>query len=112
MSNLSLVAIAPTVAIAATVASASANLFAGQTTNVGPANWNVSIANQSAAWAFVNFGTSSVTSVIPIPGTPQSGVPVPPNSTLIVQVPYAFTYAAVILASGTGTVMFTPCLGG
>jgi hypothetical protein len=98
--------------LAATTASASVNLFPNGGTNSGPASWNIAIANQSAAWAYVVFGTSTVTAVLPTAGNPQPGVAVPPNSVVITQLPYKDTYAAAILTTGTGNIIFTPCLGG
>lgn len=104
---------ANSVLLAATTTTAQVNLFPNGGTNPGPASWNIAIANQSAAWAYVNFGTTStVTAVAPTAGTPQPGVAVPPNSIVITQLPYKDTYAAALLTTGTGNIIFTPCLGG
>jgi hypothetical protein len=67
----------------------------------------VRVCNTTTGWAYVEFGaSSSVTAVA------TSSQPVAPNSASVFRVDQGNTFAAAILATGTGNIIFTPGDGG
>lgn len=58
-------------------------------------------------YAYVNFGTSSVTATVPNGATPGS-MPIGPNETILVGVAEGITHVASICTAGTPIVYFTP----
>jgi len=63
----------------------------------------IQIANEAAAWAYVNVGVQgNVTAV-----TAATGYPVAPGSVVVISVHPEVSGVSVILASGTGNVIFT-----
>jgi len=94
----------PSTTIAATVAAAANTVpFSGVVS--GNSMVQIAIANQTTAWAFVNFGV--VGSIVA--ATQATGFPVAPNTTVIVSVNSDVNGASVILATGgtAGNVTFT-----
>jgi hypothetical protein len=82
-----------TVSLSAGTTSAAVALTGGGETVV--------VTNTSASLVYVAFGASSSVSAT------TSGMPVLPNTKAILLVNDLVTYAAAILASGNGTVLFT-----
>ncbi len=97
-----------TLPISASGSSASA-AFSVSTTST----WmQVQVYNSASTTAFVAFGGSGVTASVGTPGTQNGSYPVAPGAVIVVTVPSSTTtYAAAILASGSGTVYFTPGFG-
>ena len=92
----------PSTTIAGTVAAAANTVpFAGVVS--GNSMVQIQIANQSASWAFVNFGV--VGSIVA--ATAAASYPVAPGSVVVVSVNSDVNGASVILATGTGNVTFT-----
>lgn len=85
------------VTLAATAASQPIALPAGQGSN------QVQITNQSAVWAYVNFG---IAGAVPA-ATAAASYPVGPGLSSIVSVNSEVSGATCILASTTGNVTFT-----
>lgn len=80
---------------ASTVAAASARIpFGGE---------QIQIANTSTAWAFVNFGVLGAV----VAATAAASYPVAPGTVVVVTVDTEVSGASVILATGTGDVIFT-----
>ncbi|PRZ51235.1 hypothetical protein BX589_12076 [Paraburkholderia fungorum] len=103
-------------AIAATTASQKVTIALGEVLE------GALVANLSAAWAWISFGQSgAATAAFPVVGTPSPGVPLAPNSAMTVRPPNAapdwsaqdgvYDTVAVVLQSGTGTVLITPGIG-
>ncbi|CAB5082821.1 hypothetical protein IST4116A_01194 [Burkholderia cenocepacia] len=106
-------------AIAATTASASVTIAAGELLE------GALIANLSTSWAWVAFGQGgNATATFPVagaPGAPQPGMPIAPGTSRSVRPPNApkdassqeavYDTVAVILQTGSGTVLVTPGLG-
>ncbi|CAN0620566.1 protein of unknown function [Burkholderia multivorans] len=80
------------------------------------------VANLSqTSWAWVVFGQGNANAVFPAPGADQRGVPLAPNSSMTVRPPNepkdassqeaVYDTVAVVLQSGTGTVLVTPGIG-
>lgn len=92
----------PSTTIAATVAAAPTTVFAGTMTNYKA---QIRIANQTSAWAFINFGVFGNI----VAATVASSMPVAPGAVEVVTVDKEVTGASVILAAGgtTGNVTFT-----
>jgi hypothetical protein len=84
---------AGTAALAASTSSANVALKGGGTT--------VLVYNSSAATAFFQLGAASGLSAS------QASTPVPAGARMLVEAGPFVTYAAAILAAGTGTVYFT-----
>ena len=86
------------VTVAATT-SAAAGILPTTSTN------QVQIANQTAAWAYVNFGTSGNV----VAATVAASYPVAPGAVVVVTVDDEVTGVSVILAAGAtaGSVTFT-----
>jgi hypothetical protein len=90
----------PSVTVVGAITATASAVFTGMLNNQFV---QIQIANQSTAWAFVNFGVfGSVT-----PATVAASFPVAPNASVIVSVSNEVTGASVILATGTGNVTFT-----
>ncbi|MCW3657532.1 hypothetical protein K6L27_05040 [Burkholderia cenocepacia] len=103
-------------AIAATTASASMTIAAGELLE------GALIANLTTSWAWVTFGQGGqATAAFPAAGAAQPGVPIAPNTSRSVRPPNApkdassqeavYDTVAVILQTGSGTVLVTPGLG-
>lgn len=93
----------PSTTIAASVAAATnAAPFSGTTQNQFV---QLQIANQTTAWAFVNFGIVGAV----VAATVAASYPVAPGAVVIVTVASEVTAASVILAAGgtAGPVTFT-----
>lgn len=90
--------------VAATAAAVASTVFSGQRSR-NEAN-QVQIANTSAAWAYVNFGAIRDSFVVTA-ATVATGYPVAPGAVVIVTVDPEVNAASVILATGTGNVIFT-----
>lgn len=88
-----------TVAAVATGATAS-TVFPGIQNN---SMCQIQIANTASAWAYVNFGVLGAVTA----ATVASSYPVAPGSVVVVSVNSEVTGASVILASGSGSVIFT-----
>jgi len=84
---------AGTVSVAASTSSANVALTGGGTT--------VLVYNSSAATAFFVLGAASSLSASP------TNTPVPAGARMLVEAGPFVTYAAAVLASGTGSVYFT-----
>jgi hypothetical protein len=69
----------------------------------GNAFCQIQIANTSAAFAYVNFGQLGAVTA----ATVAAGYPIAPGSVVVVSIDSEVTGASVILASGTGNVVFT-----
>jgi hypothetical protein len=94
----------PSVTVAAVATGATASTqFAGNLSGNGKNQ--IQIANQAAAWAFVNFGSLEFGAITP--ATVASSYPVPPNTVVVVSVTSEVSGASVILQTGTGNVTFT-----
>lgn len=85
--------------VAATTASQSVALPG---TNTGPAR-QIQIANQTAAWAYVNFGVAGAVAA----ATVATSYPVGPGAVVVVTVADEVTGAAVILAAGATSAAVT-----
>ncbi len=95
--------LAPSVTVAGTAAAVPSTVFPGTTDN----NYvQIQIANTSAQWAYVNFGVL-LGGLTVTAATVASGYPVAPGSVVVVSVDKEVNAASVILASGTGNVIFT-----
>ncbi|TDY26314.1 hypothetical protein B0G81_6824 [Paraburkholderia sp. BL6665CI2N2] len=103
-------------AIAATTTSAKITIAAGELLE------GALVANLSSSWAWVSFGQGgSATAAFPTAGNPSPGVPLAPSSAMTVRPPSApsdssaqdaiFDTVAVVLQSGTGTILVTPGIG-
>lgn len=93
----------PSTTIAASVAAATNSApFAGTSANQMV---QMQIANQTSAWAFVNFGVIGNV----VAATVAAGYPVAPGAVVVVTVASEVTAASVILAAGgtAGNVTFT-----
>jgi hypothetical protein len=88
--------------ISATSTSATSGALPG---NVGLNELNqIQISNTVAVWAYVNFGRN--TTEIPA-ATVAASYPVPPSTVIVVTVTSEVAAVSVILASSTGSVIFT-----
>lgn len=85
------------VTVAASASAASGTLPFGSDSN------QIQIANTSNAWAYINFGQAGAVTA----ATVATGYPVPPSSVVVVSVDSEVGGVSVILASGTGNVIFT-----
>lgn len=95
--------LAPSVTVAGTSTAVASTVFPGTTDN----NYvQIQIANTSAQWAYVNFGVLLGGQVV-TPATVASSYPVAPGAVVVVSVDKEVNAASVILASGTGNVIFT-----
>jgi hypothetical protein len=67
------------------------------------------VFNNSTNPVFIAFGTSAaVAAVVPIPGTPANGIPIPVNAYRAITIPNNATFMAYIQAvAGTGNLYFT-----
>ena len=90
----------PSVTLAATTSSQATVVFPGSVTNY---KQQIQIANQSASWAFVNFGAVGNVAA----ATVAASYPVAPGAVVVVTVDKEVTGATVILATGTGNVTFS-----
>ena len=89
-----------TVVITAGTASASVQLAGGGD--------SVVITNMTASLAYVRFGADpSVTAMNPLMTGTATDMPVLPNTHVMLGVNSLITYAAAILASGSGTILLT-----
>jgi hypothetical protein len=69
---------------------------------------SVVVTNATVSLAYVRFGAdSSVTAVNPLLSAAVTDMPVLPNSHVMLGVNSLITYAAAVLASGSGTVLLT-----
>lgn len=93
--------LAPSVTVAGTSSAVASTVFPGTTDN---AFVQIQIANTSAQWAYVNFGVLALTVTA---ATVAGSYPVAPGSVVVVTVDKEVNAASVILASGTGNVIFT-----
>lgn len=84
---------AGTVSLASGVASANVALAGG--------GESVVVTNTAGSLAYVRFGADSTVTAS------SADMPVLPNSRVLLAVNPLITYAAVVLASGAGTVLFT-----
>jgi hypothetical protein len=89
----------PSVTVAATAAAAPSAVFPGMMQNQFV---QIQISNQSASWAFVNFGVFGSVAAATI-----NSYPVGPGAVVVVSVAGEVTGASVILGTGTGNVTFT-----
>jgi hypothetical protein len=62
----------------------------------------IQISNQTASWAYVNFGVFGA-----VVAATVNSYPVGPGAVVVVSVAGEVTGASVILATGTGSVTFT-----
>jgi hypothetical protein len=77
-------------------------------TKQSPAGCSVRIRNISATInAFVNFGSSTVTAVIPTAGVPAAGMPIGFGETEVVTVGAGVTHMAAITPSSTADIHIT-----
>jgi hypothetical protein len=98
--------LAPSTTVAATNASATpSTAFSG---NSQSANYQqqIQIANTTTAWAYVNFGVLSASQAVTA-ATVATGYPVAPGAVVVVTVDKEVNAASVILATGTGNVVFS-----
>ena len=66
------------------------------------------VTNTTAAIAYVRFGADpSVTAVNPLVTAAATDMPVLPNGRVMLAVNSLITYAAVVLASGSGAILLT-----
>src|ERR1700749_1773506 len=87
--------------VAATAASGPSTQFAGTS---GPnAFCQIQIANPSGSWAYVNLGVLGSVAA----ATVAASYPVGPGAVVVVSVDSEVNAATVILASGSGNVVFT-----
>ena len=93
----------PSVTVAGTAAAVASTVFPGDTVNIFA---QIQIANTSAQWAYVNFGTL-LGGLTVTAATVATGYPVAPGSVVVVTVDREVNAASVILASGTGNVIFS-----
>lgn len=91
----------PSTTLAATAAAAPTTQFSGQLD--GNTQLQIQIANQSSAWAFVNFGRFGAVTA----ATVAASYPVAPGAVVVVTVAAEVSGASVILATGNGNVTFT-----
>jgi hypothetical protein len=90
--------LAASVTLAATASSQAVALPIGSSTN------QVQIANQTASWAYVNFGIFGSTPA----ATVAASYPVAPGAVVVVGIAFEVSGATCILAAaGTGSVTFT-----
>jgi hypothetical protein len=89
----------PSVTLSATTASQAIALPSGTSTN------QVQIANQTAAWAYVNFGVQGSV----VAATVAASYPVAPGAVVVVGIAQEVTGATCILAAGatSASVTFT-----
>lgn len=84
----------------------TANIVLSTTTN------QIQVFNTTTAIAYVVFCASSTcVASAGTSGTSTSDYPVAPGSVIVKSVPAGITYAAAILSTGTGAVLFTPGVG-
>ena len=80
--------------------------------NIAITGNQVQVANSSSAYAFVIFGNANtVTASAGSAGTQTTDYPVAPGGVVVMTISQFTTYVAVVLASGTGAVYFTPGVG-
>lgn len=89
----------PSTTIAAST-TAAASAFAPNT----QAYAQIKISNQTASWAFVNFGVAGSVNA----ATVATGLPLAPGMERTVSIDPEVTGASVILATGSGSVVFSP----
>lgn len=93
---------------AATIKIAASTASTNQAISSNGAAPQALVSNLSTAWAFVTFGSSTVTATFPTTDTAQLGYMIPPNTALAVTPATNSTYMAASLSSGTGNVFSTP----
>jgi hypothetical protein len=87
----------PSVTLAATTSNQAIAIPAGQGTN------QIQIANQTAAWAYVNFGVFGSTPA----ATVAASYPIAPGGVVVVGIAQEVTGATAILAAGGATASLT-----
>lgn len=84
--------------VAATNAATAGIIPGGNTSGA-----QVQIANQSAAWAYVNFGIAGAVTA----ATVAASYPIAPGAVVVLTAAAEVTGVSVILSTGTGSVTFT-----
>ena len=92
----------PSVTVASTASSTTSTIFSGSTQQ-SQSFTQIRVANTAATWAYVNFGPLATVAA----ATVAASIPVAPGSVEVFTVDPLVTAATVILASGTGNVIFT-----
>lgn len=101
---------AKTSALAASGTSASLTLAGNSATYLGMTT--IQVYNAATTAAFVIFcATSTCTASAGSAGTSTSDYPIAPGAVITMTIPQGMGGAAVVLASGSGTVYFTPGIG-
>lgn len=96
-------AYAGTLLASITVAATTSAVPSAQIPVAGSGVCQIQISNTTASWCYVNFGVfGSVTAA-----TVASSYPVAPGAVVVVSVDNEVNAASVILATGTGNVIFT-----
>jgi hypothetical protein len=96
--------------------STSAVMLAATTTSArvalaSPTAPALQVTNESASFAWIVFGTSSVVAAFPTNATPVDGLMIAPNSIATIGIPPGMSYVAGILRSGTGNITFVAGMG-
>jgi hypothetical protein len=92
----------PSVTVAATASSTASTIFAGSTQQAQSFT-QVRVCNTTAVWAYINFGVLNSVAA----ATVASSIPIAPGSVEVFTIDPTSNAATVILASGTGNVIFT-----
>lgn len=90
----------PSVTVAGAITATASTVLPGTLNNQVV---QIQIANQGAAWAFVNFGVFGAV----VPATVANSYPVAPGAVVVVSVAAEVSGVSVILSTGTGNVIFT-----
>lgn len=97
-------ALLPSVTVAGTAAAVASTGFSGSTNN---AQRQIRVSNTAAVWAYVNFGILGSV----VAATVAASLPIAPGAVEVFTVANEVNAASVILASGTGNVIFTRGVG-
>lgn len=74
-------------------------------------NSSLLVTNKTASWATVSATKIPVPIEPASPGIDGDGVPIPPNSSMVIACPYEAKYINAVLDSGTGVLAFTAGFG-
>ena len=94
--------LANSITVAATASSTTSAAFSGNTAQTNACN-QIRVTNTTSVFAYVNFGPLATVAAAAV----ATSLPIAPNSIEVFTVDPTVTAATVILASGTGNVIFT-----
>lgn len=74
-------------------------------------NGTLLVSNKTTSWATVSATKNAVAVAPATPGLDSDGVPIPPNSSMVIMCPLGARYINAVLDSGTGVLAFTAGFG-